>query len=208
MINKEFNSLIELVKAFPAEQDCIDHLETLRWKGFVVSPFDPTSKVYKCKDNKYRCKNTGKYFNVRTNTLFDNTKVELIKWFMAIWLVTSHKKGISSLQLARDIQVTQKTAWFMLQRIRKCFGVENDSELNNEVEIDETFVGGKNKNRHADKKIENSQGRSVKDKTAILGMVERKGKLVTRQIESTASEHITPEVIIKNVKEAMVYTDE
>jgi hypothetical protein len=126
---------------------------------------------------------------------------------MAIWLVTSHKKGISSLQLSRDIDVTQKTAWFMLQRIRKCFGCENDGELNNEVEIDETFVGGKNKNRHADKKVENSQGRSVKDKTAVLGMVERKGKVVARKIESTAVEHITPEVV-RNVKDAMVYTDE
>jgi len=207
MINKDFNSLIDLVKAFPTEQDCINHLESLRWNGYVVSPFDPTSKVYKCKGNKYRCKNTGKYFNVRTATLFDNTKVELIKWFMAIWLVTSHKKGISSLQLSRDIDVTQKTAWFMLQRIRKCFEGENNGELNNEVEIDETFIGGKNKNRHANKKVKHSQGRSVNDKTAVLGMIERKGKIVARKIDGTTVEHITPEVV-KNVKDAMVYTDE
>jgi transposase-like protein len=207
MVGKEFKSLIDLVKAFPTEQSCIDHLEKLRWNGYVVSPFDETSKVYKCKDNKYRCKNTGKYFNVRTNTLFDNTKVEFIKWFMAIWLVTSHKKGISSLQLSRDISVTQKTAWFMLQRIRKCFGCENQSELNNEVEIDETFIGGKNKNRHANKKIKNSQGRACIDKTPVLGMVERSGKLVAKQIENTTAEVITPEVI-KTVKDALVYTDE
>lgn len=126
MIDKDLNSLTDLLKVFPSEQVCINHLEKLRWNGFVISPFDPTSKVYKCKDNKYRCKNTGKYFNVRTNTLFDNSKIKLIKWFMAIWLVTTHNKGISSLQVSRDIDVTQKTAWFMLHRIQKCLGCKND----------------------------------------------------------------------------------
>jgi hypothetical protein len=139
MISKDFHSLIDLVKAFPTEQSCIDHLTELRWSGYVISPFEPTSKVYKCKDNKYRCKNTGKYFNVRTNTLFDNTKIGLIKWFQAIWLVTIHKKGISSLQLSRDINVTQKTARFMLLRIRKCFGYEYDHDLNDEVENQASF---------------------------------------------------------------------
>ncbi len=119
MLTKDFNSLLELFEVFSTEQKCIDHLEKLRWNGNVVSPFDCTSKVYKCKDNKYRCKNTGKYFNVKTNTLFDNTKIPLKKWFAAIWLVTCHKRGISSLHLSKDIDVTQKTAWFMLRRIRK-----------------------------------------------------------------------------------------
>lgn len=117
----DYNSLAELFETFQDEQECIEHLEWLRWNGNVVSPFDAGSKVYKCKGNKYRCRNTGKYFNVKTRTLFDNTKISLRKWFAAIWLVTSHKKGISSVQLGRDIGVTQKTAWFMLHRIRKCF---------------------------------------------------------------------------------------
>lgn len=151
MVSKDFSSLFELFFAFPDEQSCIDHLEELRWGGVVVSPFDSTSKVYKCKDNKYRCKNTGKYFNVKTNTLFDGTKIELRKWFAAIWIVTSHKKGISSYQLSRDIGVLPKTAWFMLQRIQNCFGIEN-KDLNNAVEMVETYVGGKNKNHLADKK--------------------------------------------------------
>ncbi len=138
MVNKDFNSAIDLLKAFPDDQSCINHLEILRWNGNVVSPFDPTSKVYDCKDNKYRCRNNGKYFNVKTGTLFDNTKVKLQKWFLAIWLVTLHKKGISSLQLAKDIDVTQKTAWSMLQRIRNCFGDGSEGFLNNVVEIDET----------------------------------------------------------------------
>lgn len=207
MVSNDFNSLFELFSAFPDEQSCIDHLEELRWGGVVVSPFDPTSKVYKCKDNKYRCKNTGKYFNVKTNTLFDGTKIELRKWFAAIWIVTSHKKGISSYQLSRDIDVTQKTAWFMLQRIRNCFGIENNNDLNNTVEMDETYVGGKNKNRHADKKSKNARGRSIKDKTPVFGMVERGGKLNAKVVPDTTCETLTKEAI-KYLKDAIVYTDE
>lgn len=111
-----------------------------------ISPYDETSKGYKCKGNNYKCKNTGKYFNIRTNTLLESSNIELRKWFMAIYLITSHKKGISSLQLYKDLHVTQKTAWFMLQRIRKCFEFENNNILNNSVEVDKTYIGGKNKN--------------------------------------------------------------
>lgn len=77
MINQDFNSTLELIQAFPDQQTCIDHLEQLRWTRNVVSPFDAESKVYDCKGNKYKCKNTGKYFNVKTNTIFDNTKMPL-----------------------------------------------------------------------------------------------------------------------------------
>lgn len=208
MINEDFNSILELINTFHNEQVCIEHLETLRWNGKVISPFDPESKVYTCKGNKYKCKNTGKYFNVRTGTMFDNTKIELQKWFLAIWLITSHKKGISSLQLSRDLKITQKTAWFMLHRIRACFGLDKDTELSNEVEIDETYIGGKNKNRHQSKKVKNSQGRSTKDKTAVVGMVERGGKIIARKVDSVKYSALKP-IIEKNVtKGSTVYTDE
>ncbi|AZQ59453.1 IS1595 family transposase [Maribacter sp. MJ134] len=204
MINQDFNSIIELIQAFPDQQSCIDHLEQLRWNGNVVSPFDVESKVYNCKGNKYKCKNTGKYFNVKTNTIFDNTKIDLQKWFLAIWLVTSHKKGISSLQLGRDLKITQKSAWFMLSRIRQCFGIDNDTKLDNEVEADETFVGGKNKNRHANKKTRDTSD----DKAPVLGMVERSGKVIAKHVPNTTMETLSHE-ILKNVKEtAKLYTDE
>lgn len=114
----KFSSILDLIRAFPNEQSCIDYLTQLRWKNGVVSPFDTTSKVYVCKDNRYKCKNTGKYFNARTNTIFEGSKISLQNWFIGIYLYTSHKRGISSYQLARDLAVTQKTAWFILQRLR------------------------------------------------------------------------------------------
>ena len=209
MIKEDFNSIFDLFEAFPTEQSCIDHLEMLRWNGDVVSPFDPTSIVYKCKDNKYRCKNTGKYFNVKTNTLFDNTKISLRKWFAAIWLVTCHKRGVSSIQLSKDIGATQKTAWFMLHRIRKAFGISNDKnkEIGGDVEIDETFVGGKNKNRHKDKKVEHCQGRSFKDKVPVFGMIQRGGILIAKAVEDTKASTLI-EIIHKFVcKESVIYTD-
>jgi len=208
MININFKSIHDLMAAFPDEQSCIDHLERLRWNGKVESPFDPLSKVYKCKDNKYFCKNTGKYFNVKTYTLYDSSKVPLTKWFLAIYLATSHKKGISSHQLARDLDVTQKTAWFMLQRIRKCFEMDCDECLDNDVEADETYIGGENSNRHKDKKVKGSQGRSTKDKTPVFGMVERDGKLVAKVVKNTGSKILTAEIIKAVKKTATIITDE
>lgn len=104
------NSKVYLIyKAIPTDQYCIEHLEKLRWNGTVVSPFDATSKVYKCSGNRYKCKNIGKYFNVKVGTIFEDTKIPLIKWFMALYIFSSHKKGISSHQLAKYTDVTQKT---------------------------------------------------------------------------------------------------
>ena len=203
---QSFSSLFDLLQAFPTEQSCIEHYEKLRWPNGVVSPYDPTSKVYNYGNGKYRCKNTGLNFNVKTGTLFQDSKVPLRKWFVAIWLDASHKKGISSCQLARDIAVTQKTAWFMLQRIRECFYCENNHQLDGEVELDESFVGGKNKNRHANKRVKNSQGCSFKDKTPVLGMLERGGKVVCRVVKSTSKKQLTAPILKTIKRTATLFT--
>jgi len=101
-----FNSLFDLYDAFPTEESCIKYLEYKLWNGIPVSPYDPRSKVYNRGDGVYRCKNTGMNFNIRKGTMFERSKLPLRKWFLAIYLITSNKKGISSLQLARDIAVT------------------------------------------------------------------------------------------------------
>lgn len=205
----EAESLLDLIQKFPDEEACIRHLELIYGNnGKITSPFSPGSKVYKLKNHQYKCKATGKNFNVKTRTIFENTKIPLPKWFIAIWLVTSHKRGISSYQLARDIHVTQKTAWFMLHRIRKGIEDANDIELEGTIEIDETFVGGKNKNRHRDKKVKHSQGRSFDDKTPVIGMVQRGGLLVAKVIKSTKGEYLTPVITQYASKDAVLYTDE
>jgi transposase-like protein len=199
MFNGKFNSIVEVMQIFSTEEKCIQHLEELYWQGVPVSPFVESSKVYKCKGGKYKCKESGKYFTVLTGTMFAGTKVSLPLWFCAIYLVISHKKGISSSQLGRDLGVSQKTAWYMLSRIRKCFGIENYNELNDVVEADESFYGGLNKNRHKNKKVPHSQGRACVDKTPILGLLQRNGKLTAIVTKDTSKVSLQP-LIKKYVK--------
>lgn len=128
------------------------------------------------------------------------------------------QKGISSVQLSKDIGVTQKTAWFMLHRIRKALGIDNDKtdddknddegKLDGTVEVDETFIGGKNKNRHADKKVKACQGRSFKDKVPVFGMFQRGGRVIAMVVQDTKSNTLF-QAIHDNVKEGSnLYTDE
>lgn len=137
MINQEFNSAIDIIKAFPNEEICIAHLAELRWNGNIVSPFDPFSKVYACSNNRYRCRNSRKYFNAKTGTIFHNSKVELQKWFIAIWIVNQNQQ-ISSVELAQDLKITQKTAWYMLRRIRKYAEETFDFDLRKKPSKSET----------------------------------------------------------------------
>lgn len=204
---KSAKGILSFTDTFPNEESCIKYFENLRWKNGVVSPFDKTSKVYKCKGNKYRCKNTGKYFDVKTGTVFANTKLPLRYWFYAMFLFLSHKRGVSSCQLSRDLGITQKTAWNMLNKIREYMSVLNNGRLSGEVEIDETFVGGKNKNRHADKKVKACQGRSFKDKVPVFGILQRGGGIIAKVVDNTRAKTLAP-YITKYVKEnSIVYTD-
>lgn len=203
-----FKSIQQLLNHFNSELICIKHLEEIRWSSKVASPFDSTSKVYKCANNTYKCVNTNKKFNVKTRTLFENTKINLQTWFLAIYLITSHKKGISSVQLSIDLNVTQKTAWFMLHRIRNCYQIDETKQLFGEVEIDETYIGGKNKNRHQSKQIENTQGRSTKDKQPVMGMLQRNGDLIAKVVKDTSKDSLQHEIdkFIEDL--TTIYTDE
>lgn len=192
-------------KALSNEESAIKYFEKMRWDGNVVSPFDPTSKVYKCANGKYKCKNTGKYFDVKTGTPLANTKLPMTKWLLAMFLFQADKGGVSSCQLSRILEITQKTAWHMLMKIRKFAARINDADekLSDNVEIDETFVGGKNKNRHKDKKVEKCQGRSFKDKVPVFGILERGGKLIAKVVPNTQAQTLVP-IIKEYVKPGSV----
>lgn len=204
-----FESLYDFYTAFPNEETCIAYLEKVLWPNGVVSPYDVSSKVYKRGDGYYRCKNTGKNFNVRIGTIFENTKIPLRKWFLAMYFVANHKKGISATQLSSDIGVTLKTAWFLLQKVRRTLhrGVHR-IKLDGEVELDETFVGGKNKNRHANKKAKKCQGRAFVDKVPVMGMLERGGNVVCKVVNDTSVRSLTPPILRYVKRTATLYTDE
>lgn len=188
-----FKSIHDFLAVFPDEQACINHLEQIRWNGEIVSPFDETSKVYKCAGNKYKCKNTGLYFNAKTDTIFEASNIKLLKWFMALYVFSSHKKGISSYQLAKDIDVTQKSAWFMLHRLRYAFGNQSHEKLKGIVEADTTYIGGKTTNKHKSKRdADNAKGTGYVNKTPVFGMVERNGNVITGVIKSEEQDVIRP----------------
>lgn len=196
-------------KALSSEENAIKYFEKMRWDGKVVSPYDPTSKVYKCSNGKYKCKNTSRYFDVKTGTPLANTKLPITKWLLAMFLFQADKGGISSCQLARILEITQKSAWHMLMKIREFAAKSNskNSKLSDEVEVDETFVGGKNINRHKDKKVEKSQGRSYKDKVPVFGIRQRGGNIMAVVVPNTQAKTLVP-IIKKNVeKGSVVYTD-
>lgn len=205
---KSFRSLYELTEAFPDEDFCYSYLEHLRWPNGVVSIYDLTSKVYTLPNHWYMCRSTQRKFNVKHGTIFSRSRLPLRKWFIAIWHMLTCRKGIASTQLARLLGITQKTAWYLLHKIRHCFGFIFKDKLEGIVECDETFIGGKNKNRHWNKKVKNSQGRSFKDKVPVLGMLQRGGNVICVVLKDTSAAEITPE-LLRNIKPlSTLYTDE
>lgn len=178
---KQFNSLTELMVAFAEPQTAIDHFTAIRWKNGQFCPHCGHDKVYSLKrKNIYRCAQCRTNFSITVGTIFENSKLPLRIWFGAIWLLTNHPKGIASTTLAKDLDITQKSAWFVLHRLRHAARTKSfNSPLTGEVEVDETYVGGKAINKHGRR---SGTGGGASDKTAVVGAVQRGGKVIAKAI--------------------------
>ena len=171
---KKFNSVISLTSYFTSDEKCKQAIIESRWSdGDVVCPYCGGHHCAVRKDGKFRCKHCGKNFSCLVGTIFENTKLPLIKWFLAMYFISSHKKGISSYQLATNIEVTQTTAWYMLQKVRLLYPQSDAEAFDGTVEFDEVYIGGKEKWKHKSMRTPKTQGRSTKTKTPVFGMMER-----------------------------------
>jgi transposase-like protein len=203
-------TLMEAIKYFSDDLLCINFIASMRWVdgeatcpkcGETKTSFLSTRKIWKCK----ACK---KQFSVKVGTIFEDSPIGLDKWLMAIWMITNCKNGVSSYEIHRAIGITQKSAWFMLHRIR--LAMENGSieKLSGEVECDETYIGGLSKNMHKSKRERVVKGRGMVGKACVMGMVERKGR-VRAKVIAWADTNTLNENIRENVESGSnVFTDD
>jgi len=195
-------SAYEFLKRFPDEKTARLHLEQRRWHGSPSCPHCGSVERIQTRkvEGYFRCLSCKNDFTVRTGTIFERSHVPLDKWLYAIYLLVTSRKGISSMQLSKEIGVTQKTAWFMLQRLREACGSGSDGGgmLSGICEADETYIGGKETNKHESKKLK--AGRGTVGKMAVLGIRQRGGRVKAKVIKSTNKDTI--QAAVKSAVEA------
>ena len=191
-------TLLQAVKYFADFDNCRAFMMDLRWPDGKVSCPRCGSEhvVYLDKARVWKCyaKHASPTFTLKTGTIFEDSPLGLDKWIAAVWLVVNCKNGVSSYEIARDLGVTQKSAWFMGHRIRRALHVGSFDKLSGEVEVDETFIGGKARNMHVAQRARRITGTGTKDKTAVMGILQRDGKVRTLVVPSRKKKDLQSEV--------------
>lgn len=207
---QDIKTLQQAIQYFSNDSVCIDFVASLRWKdGIATCPKCESTKTSFLQTRKiWKCKVCKKQFSVKVGTIFEDSAIGLDKWLCAIWLIVNCKNGISSYELHRAIGITQKSAWHVLHRIRIAMKVGNIEKLSGTVECDETFIGGLAKNMHKHKRDEKIQGRGSVGKTAVMGLLERKGKVKAKVIKSVDRKTLHSEIKDNIEQGSNVYTDE
>src|ERR1035437_8926621 len=175
----EPKSLQEAIVYFSNPNNCTQYLAVRRWPNGVSCPgcgsdrvsYNATRRTWKCSTH-----HSKREFSAKVGTIYEDSPISLDKWLAATWMLTNCKNGISSYEVGRDLKVTQRTAWFMLHRIRLALQDESFGKFSGEVEVDETFIGGKSRNMHLSKRAQRITGTGGKDKTPVVGSLERRGK--------------------------------
>lgn len=203
-------SLMQLAERFPNEDAAREWFESIAWgDGEIACLKCGSENAYRVKSGKpmpYRCRDCRSYFSLKTNTALAGSNLTLRQWAYGIYLVVTNLKSVSSMKLHRDLGVTQKTAWFMLHRIRETWGGGNGAAFTGPVEVDETYVGGLERNKHESKKLK--AGRGPVGKTAVVGAKDRKtGQVAARVIETVDGETLNSFVDQHTDPGAEVYTD-
>jgi transposase-like protein len=202
-------TLQQAIKHYSDEQVCIDAVARMRWPNGPVCPACGHKEHYYLKTQKrWKCKECYKQFTVKLGTVFEESPISLTKWLPALWMLVSCKNGISSYELASALGVSQKAAWFMLQRLR--LALQDDffgSKLGGEVEVDETFIGGKARNMHVSERKRRITGTGTKDKTAVVGILERGGKIRASVVPSRRKTVLQDEVRKHVTAGAALYSD-
>jgi transposase-like protein len=211
-------TLIEAVHYFSSADNCREYLVARRWPNGVTCPVCGSDKVYfDSSRNGWECKtrHPKRKFTLKTGTIFEDSPLGLDKWLPAVWMIANCKNGVSSHELGRAVGVTQKTAWFMLHRIRLAMQDETSGgKLGGEVEADETYIGGKGRFMHADKRkrLNMTRGRSIAGKVAVIALLDRHGKngisqVRTEILTSIRKDHLQG-IVRKHVQAgASVFTD-
>ncbi|MYB01052.1 IS1595 family transposase [Candidatus Poribacteria bacterium] len=200
-------STFQLFEMYPDAESARVYFEGLRWNGKPVCPHDGCDQVTRRGGKRvgyYRCHKCREEFTVRTKSIFERSHVPLHKWLYAMYIVLTARKGVSSMQLSKQIGVTQKTAWFVLGRIREACGA-GKVKLDGIVEVDEVYIGGKERNRHESKK---KGSRGKEDKEILLGMRARGGRSAITRIEGTTKQDLVGAIADHVKMGSTVYTDE